>query len=227
VTRDTRLVSVTTPNNPTGAVLTSDEIRMIVEACETTGAWLHVDEVYRGSELDGREAPSLFGATSRTAVVGSLSKSYALSGLRIGWIVAPHELITELWRRHEYATISAASVSMYLADLALTEPMRSRLLERQRKLASSGLEVVRNWVAEHADLVSLVEPKATALAFVRYAPMLGSVEVGERIRDAANVLVAPGAYLGAEHHMRIAHALDPARTGEALDRIAGVLRRLG
>lgn len=223
----TRLVSLTTPNNPTGAVLAAGEINAIVEACEGSGAWLHVDEVYRGSELDGRESASLFGVTPRTVVVGSLSKSYALSGLRIGWIVAPHELIGELWRRHEYATISAASVSMHLAEVALAEPMRIRLLERQRNLACAGLEVVRNWIRANSDFVSLVPPDATALAFVRYsASGMGSVEVAEKLRDEADVLVAPGAYLGAEGHLRIAHALNPQRTAEALERISGVLRTL-
>jgi aspartate/methionine/tyrosine aminotransferase len=222
----TALVSITTPNNPTGAVLSADEVRSVVDACERSGAWLHVDEVYRGSELDGRESPSLFGATPRTIVVGSLSKSYALSGLRIGWIVAPHDLLGDLWRRHEYATISAASVSMYLAEQALEEPRRRRLLDRQRELACGGLEVVRNWVSEHSELVSLTDPRATALALVRYSARLGSVELAERLRAEADVLVAPGAYLGAEGHMRIAHALNPRRTGEALERIARVLRSL-
>jgi aspartate/methionine/tyrosine aminotransferase len=218
----TRLVSINTPNNPTGAVLDADEVRCIAEACEAAGAWLHVDEVYRGSELDGRESASLFGVTPRTIVVGSLSKSYALSGLRIGWIVAPHALIADLWRRHEYATISAASVSMYLAEVALSEPLRKRLLERQRRLACEGLEVVRGWVSANSDILSLVEPKATALAFVRFAG--SSVELAERLRDRASVLVAPGVYLGAEGHMRIAHALNPQRTQEALGRIARVMR---
>jgi aspartate/methionine/tyrosine aminotransferase len=136
----TRLVSINTPNNPTGAVLDRREAQCVVDACEAAGAWLHVDEVYRGSELDGHESASLFGVTPRTIVVGSLSKSYALSGLRIGWIVAPASLIAELWRRHEYATISAASVSMYLAEVALSEPVRTRLLERQRALACQGLD---------------------------------------------------------------------------------------
>lgn len=224
----TRLVSVTTPNNPTGAVLSAEEIKEIVEACEASGAWLHVDEVYRGSELDGRESASLFGITPRTIVVGSLSKSYALSGLRIGWIVAPHELVGVLWRRHEYATIAAASVSMHLAEVALSEPMRSRLLERQRNLACAGLSVVRNWIADNADLVSLVPPMATALAFVRHsATGMDSVELAEKLRDEADVLVAPGVHLGAEGHMRIAHALNPERTAEALERISAMLRSLG
>jgi aspartate/methionine/tyrosine aminotransferase len=227
VTPGTRLVSVTTPNNPTGAVLGPNEVRSVVAACDAAGGWLHVDEVYRGSELDGCESQSLFGATPRTIVVGSLSKSYALSGLRIGWIVAPHELIAELWRRHEYATISAASVSMYLAEMALAEPLRTRLLERQRKLARRGLAVVRDWVGANADAVALVEPKATPLAFVRFTAPIGSVELAEKLREEADVLVAPGAYLGAEGHVRIAHALSPDRTAEALQRIAQVLRGLG
>src|SRR5262249_53641903 len=158
-------------------VLSQAEIRSIVEACNATNAWLHVDEVYRGSELDGCESASLFGATPRTTVVGSLSKSYALSGLRIGWIVAPHELIPELWRRHEYATISAASVSMYLAEYALSEPARSQLLERQRRLARTGLDVVTHWVSANRDVVDMVVPKATPLAFVRYASEMDSVTV--------------------------------------------------
>jgi aspartate/methionine/tyrosine aminotransferase len=226
VTPGTRLVSITTPNNPTGTLLAADEVQSVVQACQATNAWLHVDEVYRGSELDGCESASLFGATPRTIVVGSLSKSYALSGLRIGWIVAPHELIADLWRRHEYATISAASVSMYLAEVALTDPVRGRLLERQRNLARGGLNIVRDWVASNAHIVSLVPPRATALAFVRYAAELGSVEVAEALRDQADVLAAPGAYLGAERHLRIAHALAPDRTSDALERIAQVLRKL-
>lgn len=226
ITEGTHLVSITTPNNPTGAVLTETEVRSIVHACNATGTWLHVDEVYRGSELGGRESPSLFGVTPRTIVVGSLSKSYALSGLRIGWIVAPHELIPELWRRHEYATISASSVSMYLAEFALTEPTRSRLLDRQRRLASVGLRIMDQWLAAHADVVRMVPPEATALAFLRYAIDVDSVTVADRIRTQADVLVAPGAYLGAEQHLRIAHALNPERTEEALDRILRVLRTL-
>jgi aspartate/methionine/tyrosine aminotransferase len=226
VTDGTRLVSVTTPNNPTGTLLNADEVQSLVQACQATGAWLHVDEVYRGSELDGCDSGTLFGATPRTIVVGSLSKSYALSGLRIGWIVAPHELIPELWRRHEYATISAASVSMFLAEVALSEPVRGRLLDRQRKLARAGLSLVSEWVNANADIVSLVPPRATPLAFVRYSGKLGSVQVAEALRDEADVLVAPGVYLGAEGHLRIAHALAPDRTLEALERIAAVLRKL-
>jgi aspartate/methionine/tyrosine aminotransferase len=223
---NTRLVSLTTPNNPTGAVLNRVEIEAVVEVCERSKTWLHVDEVYRGSELDGMESASLFGITPKTVVVGSLSKAYGLAGLRIGWLVAPHDLIADLWRRHEYAAISASSLAMHLAKLALSEPTRGWLLGRQRSLAASGLRVVEDWVARHTEHVSLVRPRATALACIRYAARQPSVEVAEQIRQRASVLVGPGAYLGAEGHLRVAHALQPQRTADALERIADVLRAL-
>jgi aspartate/methionine/tyrosine aminotransferase len=228
VTPGTQLVSITNPNNPTGAVLTEAELRAVVEATDAAGAWLHVDEVYRGSELcpSAAQASTAWGSSPRVIVVGSLSKAYALSGLRVGWIVAPRELIAQLWRRHEYAAISTGSVSMYLAERALTEPLRSRLLQRQRDLIQVGLSTIDAWVRLNPDVVSIVRPPATPLAFIRYSAALPSVMVATAIRDRASVLVAPGAYLGAEHHLRVAHALDPPRTSAALERITTVLRSL-
>jgi aspartate/methionine/tyrosine aminotransferase len=123
VTPATRLVSVNTPNNRTGTVLSSDELDGVVAAAERAGAWVHSDEVYAGSELDGAHAPSAWGRYDRVLVVGSLSKAYGLSGLRVGWVVGPRQVVADLWRRHEYATISTASLSMALAERALTEPL--------------------------------------------------------------------------------------------------------
>ena len=220
------LVSINSPNNPTGTVLTEDELDAVVAAAERAGAWLHADEVYRGGELDGPEGPTAWGRSDRVVAVGSLSKAYGLSGLRVGWVVAPEPLIAELWRRHEYATIATASLSMALAERALREPVRTRLLDRQRALARAGRDALLEWVAAHDELVALEPPAATALGFIALRRHPDSVAVASAIRDEASVLVCPGVFLGAEGHLRISHALDPARTGEALDRIAGVLRSL-
>ena len=220
----TRLISITTPNNPTGTVLGEDELDAVVAIAERAGAWLHSDEVYRGSELDGPPAPSAWNRHERVLAVGSLSKAYGLSGLRIGWVVAPEHLVQDLWRRHEYATIAAASLSMALAERALDEPVRARLLERQRALARTGRATLLDWVGANDDLVALDPPAATALGFPRLRRHPDSVAVAVAIREEASVLVCPGRYLGAEGHLRVSHALDPARTALALDRIAGVLR---
>ena len=223
----TALVSVNTPNNPTGTVLTDAELDAVVAVAERSGAWLHSDEVYRGSELDGPEAPTAWGRFDRVLVVGSLSKAYGLSGLRVGWVVGPEDAVEALWRRHEYAAIATASLSMLLAERALEPATRSWLLDRQRTLARAGRRTLLDWVAAHPDLVELDPPAATALGLPRLLRQTDSVAVATAIRDRAGVLVCPGVYLGAEGHLRLSHALDPARTAQALDRVADVLTALG
>ena len=76
------------PNNPTGSILSREEMARIVSICQKTGAWLHADEVYRGTELAGDETPSFWGMYERVICVNSMSKAYGLAGLRIGWAVA-------------------------------------------------------------------------------------------------------------------------------------------
>lgn len=223
----TTLVSVNTPNNPTGTVLTDDELDAVVAAAARTGAWLHSDEVYRGSELDGPEAPTAWGRYDKVLAIGSLSKAYGLSGLRVGWVVGPEDAVQELWRRHEYATIATASLSMLLAERALEPATRGRLLDRQRTLARAGRDTLLDWVATLPELVALERPASTALGFPRLLRDTDSVAVATELRDRAGVLVCPGVYLGAEGHLRLSHALDPARTSEALDRIGKVLGDLG
>ena len=84
----TRLIIICTPNNPTGARLTPEELDAIGRIADRLGAWVLSDEVYRGAELDGHETASMWGRGERVIVTSGLSKAYGLPGLRIGWIVA-------------------------------------------------------------------------------------------------------------------------------------------
>ena len=99
-------------------------------------------------------------------------------------------------------------------------------LQRQRDLIKVGLSRIDRWVCSNAKLVSVVRPKATPLACIRYSAELPSIEIATAIRERASVLVAPGVFMGAEHHLRLSHSLDPQRTVTALERIATVLRSL-
>src|SRR5262249_11148942 len=101
-----KLISIVNPNNPTGSTLTRQEIQRIIQICEKAGAWLHADEVYRGTELESGEGPTFWGGYDKVICVNSLSKAYGLAGLRIGWALASPEVIESLWRRHEYAVIA-------------------------------------------------------------------------------------------------------------------------
>jgi aspartate/methionine/tyrosine aminotransferase len=109
----TKLIAIVNPNNPTGSILSHEEMHRVVRICEKSGAWLHADEVYRGTELNQRdETPSFWGMYDKAVCVNSLSKAYGLAGLRIGWAVASPQVIEALWRRHEYTVIAATGPSM-------------------------------------------------------------------------------------------------------------------
>jgi aspartate/methionine/tyrosine aminotransferase len=227
VTERTRLIALVNPNNPTGAILTPAEMQQISAIAQRSGAWLLADEVYRGSERTREaETPSFWGMTERVAIVGSMSKAYGLSGLRLGWVATSPDLIEQLWRRHEYATIATSAPAMFLAEVALEPATRARLIERQRALIRTGWEQIQHWANRFPDLISVVPSQATALSFVRYHLPHPSIEIAERLRTDADVLVAPGACFGVEQHLRITHGLQAEYVAEALDRIATVLQAI-
>ncbi len=222
----TRLVAVVNPNNPTGSILSAQAMRRIVEICARAGAWLHADEVYRGTEMDGEETPTFWGQYDRLVCTNSLSKAYGLAGLRIGWAVASSQTIAALWRRHEYAVIAAAGPSMRLAEIALAPAKRSMLLERQKRLSRQGHEILASWVKQQNGRFSWKTPPATSVAFVRSHLDLSSVELADHIRRKSSVLVAPGVYLGAEHHLRIAVGYEGKKLTNALQKIGAAVAGL-
>lgn len=222
----TKLVSVVNPNNPTGSILSVAEMQHVVRICARTGAWLHADEVYCGTELALPETPSFWGMYDRLICVNSLSKAYGLAGLRIGWALASPDLIEELWRRHEYAVIAASGPSMALAEIALRADKRRMLLDRQKQLSREGHRILRDWVRGQDGKFSVDEAVATSIAFVCCHLDIGSVALANHIRSKASVLVAPGAYLGTEHYLRITVGYEPAKVKAALARIAEAVASL-
>lgn len=227
VTERTRLVAIVNPNNPTGTILTRAEMERVVAACARAGAWLHADEVYRGTERhQDEETPTFWGMYDRLICTNSLSKAYGLAGLRIGWAVARADTIAELWRRHEYAVIAAAAPSMTLAEIALRPAKRGQLLARQKQISRAGWRVFESWLERQGGRVSAQPSQATSIVFARYAPPVASYDLAERIRQQTSVLVAPGSALGAEGHLRITLGYEPEKVRAALDRIGGVIAEL-
>jgi aspartate/methionine/tyrosine aminotransferase len=225
-TPKTKLISIVNPNNPTGSILTPEEMTRIVSICQKTGAWLHADEVYRGTELATDETPSFWGMYERVICVNSLSKAYGLAGLRIGWALALPLMIEELWRRHEYAVIAAAGPSMKLAEIALQPAKRKMLLDRQQNLSREGHAVLEHWVSEQEGRFNVSKAVATSIAFVGYNFDMPSAELADHIRTKASVLVAPGGYLGTENHLRITVGYEPEKVRTALERIGAVAAEL-
>jgi aspartate/methionine/tyrosine aminotransferase len=226
VTPRTRLIAVCNPNNPTGAVLDPDQMRQIVAAAARHGSWLLVDEVYRGAERDGVETPSFWGLYDRLLVTGGLSKAYGLPGLRIGWVAGPRALLAELWGRKDYLTISPGALSDFLAKKALRPATRSRLLERTRSILSANYPVLEEWVARRGQALSLVPPRAGAIAYLRYRWPVNSTELVVRLRDEQGVLIVPGDHFGMDGFLRVGFGNEPEDLRIGLERMEEVLDRL-
>lgn len=198
---DTRLVVITNPNNPTGRVLPNEARAAILKRVREVGAWLLVDEVYQGAELDDTTTKTFFGRYDRVVVTNGLSKAYALPGLRIGWIVGPADFIAAAWERHDYTVICPAPMSDFLAVRALA--VQDRILERTRNVLRGNYAILEKWLASWGELFSWRKPDAGAICLAEYALGMDSVALVEHIRAAHDVLLVPGAHLGLTNSLRI------------------------
>jgi len=226
ITSGTRLVIVTNPNNPTGAVLTEAAMDEIAAAADAAGAWILSDEVYAGAEVDGIETPSFWGRTERVIVTGSLSKAYGLPGLRLGWILAPAHLHEELWSRKDYTTIVPATLSDVAATRALAPDGRKKLLERSRGIIRDNLPRMTAWLDQRPDLFSYYPPEAGAICYMRYHLDINSTALAERLRTEKSVLVVPGDHFGMDRYLRIGFGNPATELGGALDRVSDLIDEL-
>jgi aspartate/methionine/tyrosine aminotransferase len=227
VTPKTKVIAVVNPNNPTGKILSDIEMNAIITIAEKVGAWLITDEVYSGSERDiDQPAISFYGKYDKVIVVNGLSKAYGLPGLRIGWVVAPSFITKELWKRHEFTTISSSMLGNRLGEMALRPNVRKKLLTRAQKLAGEGFATLQYFLDEHPDVFSVVPPMASALSFVRYKLPINSTELVHKIRKEKSVLIVPGNCFDLDHHLRISSALPKEYLKEGLGRMNEVVREL-
>jgi aspartate/methionine/tyrosine aminotransferase len=223
VTPKTKLIILTNPNNPTGAVLSSEAMSAIVSAASRVGAWLIVDEIYQGAERVGATTPSFWGKYERLLVVNGLSKAYGLPGLRIGWIVGPKEFIAETWPYHDYTTISPGILSDLIARTALSPANREKILQRTRGILRNNYPALEGWLNKYRGLFSYVPPRAGAIAFTRYALKTNSTDLVTRLIHEKSTLIVPGDHFEMDHYLRIGFGSDPEFLQKGLDRVGELL----
>jgi hypothetical protein len=225
IDESTRVVIVTNPNNPTGAILNPTARAAIIAAAQRVGAWIIADEVYCGAELNGVETPSFFGEYERVVATGSLSKAYGLPGLRIGWAVAPAALAAHLWARKDYLTISPGELTDHLATIALDPAVRPRVLERTQRYLRAGLDILEPWLRS-AGVFEYRAPEAGAICYARYSLPVNSSEFAEKLRADHSVLIVPGDHFSMDGYVRIGFGNEAAALRIALPRIGACLQIL-
>jgi aspartate/methionine/tyrosine aminotransferase len=228
VTRRTRVIMVCNPNNPTGAVLSEGEMEDVVRAARRVRAWIVADEVYRGAEVERTAitTPSFWGRYDKVIVTSGLSKAFGLPGLRVGWLVAPSKLIGEVWKRHDYTTLTPGMLSDRLAALVMRPEARERVLGRTRGIIRRNLPRFEEWIHGLGPLLEYVRPRAGAIGYARYRLPIDSVRLVERIRERRSVLLVPGAMFGFGRGLRFGFGYDVERTLEGLALAARELKAL-
>jgi len=224
VTERTKVIMVCNPNNPTGHVMTKDEMSAVVDAARRADAWLVVDEIYRGAEVGSDEtSPTFWGRYDKTVVTAGLSKAFGLPGLRIGWTISPSELLREIRLRHDYTTLTPGMLSDRLAAVAMEPERREWILDRTGAILDRQLPRLEGWLQTHDDVFSYVRPRAGAIAYVEYDLPIESTALIDRIRREKSVLLVPGDMLGLDRGIRFGYGYDIERTMEGLARVDEVL----
>ncbi len=224
-TERTRVIVLNTPSNPSGAVIDAAEMHKLAALALERGVLLLVDECYAALVYEGTEhvTPLSFGAEAKeiTVICGSCSKSYAMTGWRIGYLAGPREIIAACVRLQGHTTSNPASVSQYAALEAMTgdqTPVRQMLAtfaERRDRV----LPRIRALPG-----VECVEPKGAFYAFPNVSSLLSeqlptSAELADHFIDQAHVVTVPGVAFGRDGFLRMSYATSMETLEAALDRL--------
>ena len=223
----TRGIVVNSPHNPTGAVLDPDQIDEIGRFAEAHGLVIFSDEAYDRILFPGTDFSSpaaLPGMKNRTVIWGSLSKTYAMTGWRVGYLAAPRELIAAAVRVQQNVLLSACSFAQAGAVAALNGPQECvdemvAEFNRRREIILDGIKLA-------SGLSCPTIPRGAFYVFVRHeAAGMDSAELADYILDTAGVAVIPGTPFGerGEGFFRISYATSQAECKEGMTRIAGVM----
>lgn len=226
----TRLLLVTSPSNPLGWTATEDEQRALLDFARDRGLWLLADEVYErlwyGAERPGDPAPSFLRLATRDdalLVVGSFSKTYCMTGWRVGWLVAPRDAATKAAQLNEVVVSHAATFVQKAAEAALAEGeewVRSQVAELAASRALC-LEALRAMPG-----VTVPEPEGAFYLFPRIDGLSDSLELCRRLLVESGVGLAPGSAFGAggEGSVRLCYAAERRILEEAMRRLDAFLR---
>ena len=221
VTPRTKLVILNSPSNPAGGVLTREDVRGIAEVCADNDLYLVSDEIYEKLVYEGEHVSpaALPGMWERTVTVSGFSKTYAMTGWRLGWLLAAKGPLGEIAKVQEHTLTCCTSFAQKAGVAALTGPegpLQAMVAEfrARREVLLAGLKRL-GWPC--------AAPRGAFFAFPRTPGR--SSDLAERLLKEARVAVVPGSAFGAAGggHLRLSYATGRDRITEGLERIARVL----
>ncbi len=225
ITQKTKAILVCNPSNPIGKVYTEAELKTIIRIADRYNLYIITDEMYEYFTFDGRKHISIASfpeAAERTISVFGLSKTYAMTGWRIGYIVASKKLTHQIFKVHDNLVTCPTAVSQYAALEALTGPQNevSRFCEEFTKRRAIVIEELKK-----SDKISLVAPEGAYYAFPKIMAEIDDYEFAVRLVKEAGVAVVPGSAfgLGGENHVRISFGCEEKELRDGLRRLVKYL----
>ena len=232
ITPRTKALILPYPNNPTGGVMTQEQLKAIARVLRGTDIVVVSDEIYSELVYDGHEHTAFAAVEDmreRTITINGFSKAFAMTGWRVGYIAAPRELLAPMFKIHQYTMLCASIQGQVAADRALGrafetgfEDVRTmvRSYDRRRRLMVSSLNEMG---------LPCFEPRGAFYVFPSVAPTgLSSEEFCTRLLESQHVACVPGTAFGVsgEGHIRCSYATSLDNLGKALERIRAFVRGL-
>jgi aspartate aminotransferase len=231
ITPKSRMLIVNSPCNPSGAVIDDEEFVRIAALCRKNDIWLLSDECYSKFLYEGRKPFSIASYPefrSHVVIAGSLSKTYAMTGWRIGYVLGPREVVSAVQKLQSHSTSNPTSISQKAALEAVTGPQDSvqqMLAEyaRRRAFVNQRLRAING--------VMHLDPAGAFYVFPDITSLLGpgvesSMDFALQLLEKAHVAVVPGEAFGAGGHIRISYATSMELLDTGLTRIARFMESL-
>ncbi|UCE30324.1 MAG: pyridoxal phosphate-dependent aminotransferase [Burkholderiales bacterium] len=224
ISKRTKAIVIVSPSNPTGKIFSEAELRRVGEIAREAGLFVLIDDPYSHFTYEHRDRyfnlASVGDLANQLAYLFTFSKTYAMSGWRLGYVVLPESLKREVLKVHDATLICTPRISQVAGIAALTEPAThlgefEAVLARRRELICARLDAVPH-------VFSYVKPEGAYYVFPRVlVEHENSVEFAIRLLEQAKVTVTPGSAFGptGEHHVRMAYCVDEATIELAFDRI--------
>ena len=217
-TEHTRLMILNFPNNPTGYIPSLEEFNSVIKLAQEKGVYIFCDEMYRMLELDPElRLPSICEVYEKGIALSGMSKSFALPGLRIGWLATQEKAIIEnLIRFKDYTTICNSAPSEILAIIALQN--QEQILARNLRIIRENINLADKFFKKYQDFVDWKSPKAGSIAFPKW---LGKGTVDEfcgSVLEKQGIMIVPGSlfdYPGSNFRI----GLGRKNFGEALEHL--------
>jgi aspartate/methionine/tyrosine aminotransferase len=217
---DTRLIALNNANNPTGTIIEEALMLRIVERAREVGAWIWVDEVFHSLD-PSVPMTSIVDLYERGIATDSISKTYSVPGVRVGWTASGPQTAAEFRKLRDYTMICAGVLDDALAVHVLRNA--EAVLARNRAIVTKNLEILTDWVAREPR-VSLVAPRSVPVSFVAFdiAPDIETF-CTDLLRDTG-VLLVPGSRFGIPGHARLGYCTRTETLVHGLEALSRYLR---